>query len=185
MQFFRFLTNVVESESSIPIKQEDFISKIIPNFWSFLTQFLALVVLLVVVVFVAYKPVKKMLEKRQEYIQNNISEAEKARVEAIEAANEAKNLVLVSKKEANEILENASIEANKLHEQSIAKTNEEISLMKSRAQEDIERAKEEAKDEIRKEIVSVALTASSSILKREVTSEDNTKLVEQFIEDIE
>ena len=57
--------------------------------------------------------------------------------------------------------------------------------MKLRAEKDIERAKEEAKDEIKKEMINIALDASSVILKREVNSDDNARLVEEFIKDIE
>ena len=164
---------------------EDFIAKIIPNFWSFLVQFLALIVLGVVVIFVAYKPVKKMLKKRQDYIENNIREAEENRANAIIKEREARELVLASKKEANLILENATKEAEVIRINKLNETEDEIESMKLRAEKDIERAKEEAKDEIKKEMINIALDASSVILKREVNSDDNTRLVEEFIKDIE
>ena len=53
--------------------------------------------------------------------------------------------------------------------------------MKIAAEQDIEQAKQDALKDIRNEMVSVALTASKEILKREVDSEDNTKLAEDFI----
>ena len=56
---------------------QEFIDKLIPNFWSFLIQLLALVVLIIATIFLAYKPVKKMLAKRQNCIEENILEAEK------------------------------------------------------------------------------------------------------------
>lgn len=164
---------------------EDFIAKIIPNFWSFLVQFLALIVLIVVVIFVAYKPVKKMLKKRQDYIENNIREAEESRANATIKEREARELVLASKREANAIIESANNEAENIKLCKISETEVEIANMKLRAEKDIERAKEEAKDSIRKEMVDVALEASSVLLKRVVTSEDNARLVEDFIKDIE
>ena len=56
--------------------------------------------------------------------------------------------------------------------------------MKKDAENDIARMEVEAKDQIRKEMVSVALDASKELLGREVTSEDNNRLLEEFIEDI-
>ena len=47
---------------------KDFIEKLIPNFWSFLIQLLSLIVLIVVIIVFAYKPVKKILKTRQDYI---------------------------------------------------------------------------------------------------------------------
>ena len=58
----------------------------------------------------------------------------------------------------------------------------EVKDMKIAAEQDIEQAKQDALNDIRKEMVNVALTASKEILKREVDSEDNTKLAEDFID---
>jgi F-type H+-transporting ATPase subunit b len=177
------LIKLIKLFTDAPLTEEDFISKIIPNFWSFLTQFLALVVLLVVVLFVAYKPVSKMLKKRQDYIESNIKEAEKSKAKAIALEREAKEKILLTHKEANAILEKASLDAEEARNIAIINTNKEIEAMKIRAEEDIKKAKLDAREEIKKEIISVALDSASLILKREVNSEDNSKLVEQFIED--
>ena len=54
---------------------KDYISKnLIPSWVSFVVQFTALVILVLVVFFVAYKPVKKMLTKRADYVENNIKD---------------------------------------------------------------------------------------------------------------
>ena len=42
----------------------------------------------------------------------------------------------------------------------------------------------EAQEQIKKEIVSVALDASKELLGREVSSKDNVRLVEDFIEEV-
>ena len=57
--------------------------------------------------------------------------------------------------------------------------------MKALAEEDIERSKEEAKEEIRKEMVSIALSASEEVLKREVNEKDNARVVANFIKDLD
>ena len=51
--------------------------------------------------------------------------------------------------------------------------------------DDIKKAKEEAKIALQKEIVDVALDASSKILEREVKADDNEKIVEDFVKDLE
>ena len=79
---------------------QEFIDKLIPNFWSFLIQLLALVVLIIATIFLAYKPVKKMLAKRQEHIEENILQAEEAKAKAIIHEREASQLLLDKRKEA-------------------------------------------------------------------------------------
>ena len=164
---------------------KDFIEKLIPNFWSFLIQLLSLIVLIVVIIVFAYKPVKKILKTRQDYIESNIQDAEKAKANAILQEREAKELVLSKQKEANEIIVAAKEAAEAQKQQILDQTQLELVEMKEKAIEEIKQEEAEAKETIRKEMIDIALDASSVLLKREVTSDDNKRLVEDFIKDIE
>lgn len=158
--------------------------KLIPSWTNFVAQITALVVLIIVVIIVGYKPVKAMLKKRQDYVETNISEAEKKNADADKNVIQAKEMILESKRNASEIIEKAEKDAKSIHEQMIADTQKEISQMKKLADEDIERSKQEALDEIHDQIVSVAIAASGEILKREINEQDNTKIVNDFIKEI-
>ena len=63
----------------------------------------------------------------------------------------------------------------------IKQANIEVSEIKDKAHKDIERDKEKAQEEIKRTIVSVALDASKEVLKREINENDNVKLVDDFI----
>ena len=67
----------------------------------------------------------------------------------------------------------------------IADTHVQIRKMKSDAEHDIEQSKKEALEDIHDEIVSVALMASSEVLKREINEKDNARIVEDFIKEME
>ncbi len=56
--------------------------------------------------------------------------------------------------------------------------------MKKDAENDIARMEIEAQEQIKKEIVAVALDASSELLGREVSSKDNARLIEEFVEEV-
>ncbi len=164
----------------------EYINKnLIPNWASFVVQFAALVIMILVVFFVAYKPVRKMLQKRADYVENNIRESELAKAEAEKNAQESKELLIASKKEASEIVASAKVTAVDNQKAMLEETQLEISKMKTQAEADIERSKLEAKEEIRQEMVSVALAASEEVLKREVNEKDNARLVENFIKDMD
>ena len=64
---------------TIDLSSDDFTSKLIPNWVSFVTQLGALVVLVTVVIIFGYKPIKKIIAKRQDYIEQNIRDAEQAK----------------------------------------------------------------------------------------------------------
>ena len=158
--------------------------KLIPSWISFVVQFLSFLVLLLVVFFVAYKPVKKILKKRADHIEDEIKQAEEKNATAATSVNEAKELVSSSKIKASEIIKNAESQGQERVEAMLLEAKQEVAEMKKAAEEDSARAKEDALQDIRSEMVNVALSASKEILKREVDSKDNVKLAEDFIKQL-
>ena len=172
---------VLSNMSEIGQTLGDIIHKLVPNLLSFVIQFSSFLILLIVVFIFAYKPVKKILKKRADYVENEIKEARESNLEAQKSIDEAKETLAASKVQASEIIKNAEKQGQERYDRMLASANDEIVEMKKEAEKDIERAKEEAIQDIRNEMVSVALSASEEILKREVNSEDNKRLAEDFI----
>lgn len=178
------LTGCDTSKIEESLSSDVFLSKLIPNWISFVTQLGALIVLIIVVFILAYKPVKKIIKTRQDYIENNIKDSEESKAKWKENELKSQETVLASNRTAQEILNDAKIEAQKEKEKILEEASLEVEKMKNTARDDIEKMELEAQEEIRKEIVSVALDASKEVLSREVNSKDNARLVEQFIEEV-
>ena len=161
------------------------LGKLIPNIGSFLTQLAALIVLIVVVIIFGYKPIKKMVNKRQDYVANEIREAKEKNLQAEENLTQSKETVLANRRIASEIIDNAKIEAENQKQEILRSAEDEVLEMKKRAERDIKQSEEDAKEAIRQKMVEIALDASSEILKRNVNDEDNEKLVDEFIKEID
>ena len=155
--------------------------KLVPNLLSFVIQFLSFAILLVVVFVFAYKPVKRILKKRADFVENEIKEARENNLTAQRSVGEAKEIVASSKVQASAIIQKAEQQGQEQYDALIAQAKDEVIMMKKDAEKDIERAKEEAIQDIRNEMVKVALGASEEILKREVDNDDNKRLAEDFI----
>ena len=179
-----FLLTGCKEAISNNLNAEAFTSKLIPNWPSLIAQVGALVVLILVVIIFGYKPIKKIIKKRQDYIESQIKDAEQSKATWQENELKSKETVLASNRTAADIVAeakaNAEIERNKILEQ----TAQDVERMKKDAENDIARMEAEAQEQIKKEIVNVALDASKELLGREVSSKDNTRLLEEFIEDI-
>lgn len=173
-----------ETSSSSPFSPDDFLSKLIPNFWSFLVQLLALIVLIIAAIFLAYRPVKKLLKKRSDYVEGNIKESENKNKMADSNIEQSKQTIIQSKEEAQSIVKKAQFDALEnqkiILDESRTKADEEI----AQARVQIAHEQKKAKEEIRKEIIDVAIEASTKILEREVNKNDNERLVDQFIDDV-
>ena len=86
-------------------------NNLIPSWTSFVMQIAAFILLLIVVVFVAYKPVKRILKARQDYIEQEISDAEKDKAAAAINLAQSEETILASKKNASHIIEDAQNQA--------------------------------------------------------------------------
>ena len=104
--------------------------KLIPNLLSFVVQFLSFLVLILVVFILAYKPVKKILKKRADYIENEIKEARESNLAAEKNVAEAKEMVASSKVQASEIIARAEKQGQERYDMMLVSANNEIVEMK-------------------------------------------------------
>ena len=85
-------------------------SKLIPNFFSFAVQLLALLVVIIIIMVVLYKPVKKTLVARNDYIERQIQEAKENNVLSEQNRVQAEQDVIDARKKSSDII----AEANKI-----------------------------------------------------------------------
>ena len=170
--------------SGCDVQLGDIKEKLFPPIWDFVAVFLAFIVLLIAVFFFAYKPVKKLLKQRGDYVEGKIKTAEEREEKSQQLLNEANEEVKAKKIEAMGIVEKAKEDAQKERAAILEKAKQEKEEEIKRTKEEIAQEIEASKDEIPREIVSVAIDASSKVLKREVNKKDNEKLIDSFIDDL-
>lgn len=168
-----------------PFTPEDFLNKLFPNFWSWLINFLALIVLFVVVYFIAYKPVKKFIKARKDYVDHNIHDSEQAKAISERKAKEAEESISSAHAEADSIIKKAKADASIKAGEVMAEANSTIAKKRKDADEAIKLEEEKSKKAISDEIVNIAMDASQKVLGRSVTSDDNKRLVNDFVKDVQ
>jgi F-type H+-transporting ATPase subunit b len=170
--------------TNVPFTAKDFLDKLFPNFWSFLINFLALIVLFIAVYFLAYKPVKKYLSARQDYVEHNLRDSERAKAINESKVAEGDQIIADAKSQATTIVAKAKTDATASGQAIIANAEKEASERQKAADEAIKQEEEKSRRAIHDEIVNVALDASKQVLGREVNTEDNAKLVASFADDV-
>lgn len=176
---------LLSSCSGQPFSDQDFIAKLFPNgYWDFLIQLIAFVLLILIVFFLGYKPVKKMLKARRDAIDKMIEDAKEDKATAHKAALAVDQTIAEGKEEAARIVAEAKAQAEFQARQIIDAANAEAMAKRQRADEDIEAAKRASIESTRKEMVDVAMLASAKLLGREVNDKDNERLVRSFVEDV-
>ena len=152
-----------------------------PNLWLTLTQVIVVLATAAVVIFLAYKPLKKKLKQRQDYIENNIKDSEDKKAQAEKKLLEADDAVIEAQKKAGDIIQEAqkTAELKAQNEQKALALS--IENQKEQAHKDIEAERARMISEAHNQIVSTAIDASKQILGREVNEDDNKKMVDDFI----
>lgn len=158
-------------------------SKIIPNdIWSFVVQLLATFILVLILAKFLVKPAKNFINARKAFIENNINEAVNKNKEADENLLKAENRLRKSREESKEIINNAKETAINEQKRIMDETKSEVSAMRDKAYQDIESERLKMKEDLSNEVVDVALLAASKVIDRNVSNQDNRKIVQDFID---
>ena len=147
------------------------------------------VVLFLVVLFLlgryAWPHILGAVEAREQRIRDLIAEAERNR-EATEALVEEQRRTLEeTRARVSEAMAESRTAAERMREEMIAETRQEQEEILARARQDVERQTERALDQVRREAVELAMAAAERIVSRNLSTADNRRLVEQFLQQAE
>ena len=169
------------STSCSPVQKETVLDDLLPNLWVFLSHIFATVVLLLVSIYLVWKPTKTSLEKRHEYIQNEIAQAEEIKKNALKQLADAEQTKINAFNDAKKIIETANDQAYQQKEEIERQALNNSEKIKTQAKYDVEKIKAEAKQDMNKKIIDIAFAASSALLKSRVSKKDSEAFVSDFI----
>ncbi|MDR0739298.1 MAG: F0F1 ATP synthase subunit B [Mycoplasmataceae bacterium] len=177
-----FLPFSILLTSCQPLDTQGIVDDLLPNLWVFLTHIFACVFLLIIIMWLAWKPTKTYLAKRRAYIANEIAEAEKSRREAFIKLNEAEQTRIQAHAQAKIIVDNAT---NQAYAQKETIENES----KINAKKIIEDAKQQSlklekklREDNEKQVLDIAFSATEALLQKNFDKSDNDKIVQEFID---
>ncbi len=167
-----------------PIEADDVLNAIFPNLWVFLAHLFATLVLLALCVWLVWKPSKETLKKRNEYIQDQIKQAENSRKEALKKLAESEKEKINARAQAQNIINVANSQAYQLKEKIESEARNNAKKITDDAINDSIRIKDNIYSKMNKEILDIAFNASSSLLKKKITKEDSDEFVNDFIKQV-
>lgn len=152
--------------------------------WTFVAQICNLFIQVYLIKRFLFKPVNEMLEKRKALADAQIREAEKAKVDADAIKTEYEQNMKEAKEKANEILTTAQRTAALQSEEVLKEAASQAAALKSKAESDIAQEKRKAVNEIKDEIGGMAVEIAGKVIEREISEEDHTKLIDEFIANV-
>jgi F-type H+-transporting ATPase subunit b len=149
-------------------------------FW-IIAQAGSFVLFLVIVYLVAFRRIGGILEERRSRIEQGLRDADQARVEREQAANERLAVLVAARQEAEEILARSQRVADEDRERDMTETRAQIEQMRERAAADIVAEKERALAEVRAQVADLALLAAGRVVGETMSEPRERRLVEEFL----
>ena len=133
---------------------------------------------------VVWPKITKGLDDRDKKIRDEIQSAEEAREQAKAALDKYEAELANARSEASAMIQQARAEAKATADDLRARNEEELAELRGRATRDIEAAKESAISEIHAEAATLATAIASRILQREISVEDQQRLVNESLQQL-
>ena len=122
-----------------------------------------------------------MISKRQEYMMNEIKDAEEAKKLADEKLADALKQSTSANVRANQIITDATTRAKNIMDDAQENANKEANIIKNKALATIRSEKIKAEYEIKAKGVDLAFELAQSLMNKNISKEDNQEFVDQFI----
>jgi len=139
------------------------------------------VILLIVLKIIAWGPLLKALNGREETIKAALENAEAQNREAKVLIEQNKKNLSEANAQAMKIINEGKEAANRIKDDIVNKANETTKKMIEQAKKEIEIQQETALEKIKDEISEVAIKTAEMLIKTNLDSEKQKKLIDDFI----
>lgn len=141
-------------------------------------------ILFTVMSYLLFNPVRDMLKKRKERIENDIETAKQNKEDALALKSEYEAKLKEADKEVERILSEARKKALKKEETIIAEAKEEAARIIARAQNEIELEEKRAMDDMKKEMIQVASMMACKVVAQSIDVQIQDTLIEETLKEM-
>jgi F-type H+-transporting ATPase subunit b len=155
------------------------------NLGYLISQIVNFALLAVLLYFVAYKPILRMLDQRSERIKQGLEDAEQASRRAAEMEQEFEQRLAEARKEGQEIIAQATQMSEKARQDILETAREEARAQVEKAKEEISRERELAMSELRQQVADLSLSISEKVIGEALDQQRQRELIATFLEQTE
>lgn len=150
---------------------------------SSLVQLVTFLVLLGALSYFVWKPLKKVMDERENLIHSDIDDAEQRKAEAVRLKEENEAVLKDTQAEISSMMDNAKQQAKKEQEAIIHDANTRANQMMKDAKVDIEREKEKAIRDINSQVSEISVLIAEKMISKEINQEDQKDLVSRYLQE--
>jgi len=150
---------------------------------TFIGQLVSFLILLGLLVYVGYKPIRKMLDERANRIKESMEQAEATKQEYERAEVAVREQISKARQEGQAVIGQATQIGDRLKEEAKEEARKEAQAIVDRTRVELERERDKAIDDLRREFVDTAILAAEKVINETLDKEKHRKLIEQALEE--
>ena len=151
----------------------------------FIWTIVTFLVLLMLLAKFAWGPLLEALESRQALIRKSLDDAQQAKQELERLNLESAQIINRARTEAEAVITESRADGERLREEIRAKARTEADHIVKNAERQIQLETSRALEQIRREAVELSVMIASKIIQRNLTKEDNERLIDEALKQVE
>ena len=154
------------------------------NFWTALFVLLNTLAIFFVAKKFLFGPVHRMITNRQTEIDGMYEDATRAKTEAEQMAKDLRRKLSDAQQTSERLMKEAAVRGLQREVEIVKNAREQAEAILSRANEDAINEKKKALTSAKDEISSIAMAMAEKVIARELNEDDQTALVDNFINEL-
>ena len=154
------------------------------NLTTIIATWLNLLILFLVLKHFLFDKVNKVMEDRKNEVAETYKKADEAEERAKKLEQDYEQRISGAKEESAQIIQAATRKAQQRSDEIIAEAKVEAKGIAEQARNEIEREKKIAVNKIKDDITDIAFQAAQAVIEKDLTSEDNERLIGEFIDNV-
>ena len=150
---------------------------------TFIGQLVSFLILLGLLIYVGYKPIRKMLDERANRIKESMEQAEETKQEYERAKVAVQEQISKARQEGQVVIGQATQVGDRLKEEAKEEARKEAQAIVDRTRVELERERDKAIDDLRREFVDTAILAAEKVINEALDKEKHRKLIEEALEE--
>ncbi|MBN1120507.1 MAG: F0F1 ATP synthase subunit B [Anaerolineae bacterium] len=144
------------------------------------SQIVNLLLMVVLLYAIAYKPILSMLEKRRERVAEGINKSREAENRLAEAEQESQKILDEARNEAKSMTDDALVQADRLRERVKQSAEADAELVRKEAQEAVEAQQKAFQVSMRDQVVALSIAAANHLIDSSLDTRKQKALIKEF-----
>ncbi len=154
---------------------------IFPSLPMMLATVISLILVIIFLTFLIYKPLRKAIKKRHDFIQKNIDEAKENQKLSLEKLDLANQHLEQAHKSADDLIKDAKLKAEKVMNVYTEKAKMNAKQIIEEAELDINNRRIAMEEEAKQNVVNTALELTKKILEKEISKKNEAEIINKFL----